>query len=55
MSGLKQCRVFGLLLFLLYTSDLFPILENKLIDYAEDSSLMPVVPSLALEFQYQSP
>ena len=45
MSGLKQCRVLGPLLFLLYTSDLFRILENKLIGYADDSSLMPVVPS----------
>ena len=35
----------GPLLFLLYTSDLFSILENKLIDYADDSTLMAVVPS----------
>ena len=33
------------LLFLLYTSDLFFILENKLISYADDSTLMAFVPS----------
>ena len=33
------------LLFFLYTSQLFSILENKLIDYADDSTLMAVVPS----------
>ena len=35
----------GPLLFLLYTSELFTILENKLIGYADDYTLMPVVPS----------
>ena len=35
----------GPLLFLLYTSELFSILENKLIGYADDSTLMAVVPS----------
>ena len=34
----------GPLLFLLYTSELFSILENKLIGYADDSTLMAVVP-----------
>ena len=37
--------VLGPLLFLLYTSELFTILENKLIGYADDSTLMAVVPS----------
>ena len=32
------------LLFLLYTSELFSILKNKLIGYADDSTLMAVVP-----------
>ena len=31
-------------LFFLYTSELFYILENKLIGYADDSTLMTVVP-----------
>ena len=35
----------GPLLFLLYTSDLLSILENKLIGYADDSTLMAGVPS----------
>ena len=35
----------GPLLSLLYTSELFSILENKLIGYADDSTLMAVVPS----------
>ena len=35
----------GPLLFLLYTSEFFSILENKLIGYADDSTLMVVVPS----------
>ena len=35
----------GPLLFLLCTSELFSILEYKLIGYADDSTLMAVVPS----------
>ena len=35
----------GPLLFLLYISELFSILENKLIGYVVDSTLMAVVPS----------
>ena len=38
----------GPLLFLLYTSELFSILENKLIGYADDSTLMALVPSPGL-------
>ena len=45
VSGVLQGSVFGPLLFLLYTSELFPILENKLIGYADDSTLMAVLPS----------
>ena len=33
VSGVPQSNVLGLLLFLLYTSELFSILENKLIGY----------------------
>ena len=36
--------VLGPLLFFLHTSEIFSILENKLIGYADDSSLMAVVP-----------
>ena len=42
---MPQGSVLGSLLFLLYTSELFSILENKLIGYADDSTLMAVVPS----------
>ena len=35
----------GPLLFLFYTSELFSILENKLIGYADDSTLMADVPT----------
>ena len=45
VSGVLQSSVLGPLLFLLYTSELCFILENKLIGYADDSTLMAVVPS----------
>ena len=45
VSGVKQGSVLGPLLILLCTSDFFFILENKLISYADDSTLMAVVPS----------
>ena len=40
-----QGHVLGPLLFLLHASEIFSILENKLISYADDSTLMAVVPS----------
>ena len=44
LLGVPQGSVLGALLLLLYTSELFSILENKLIGYADDSILMAVVP-----------
>ena len=45
VSGVPQGSILGPLLFLLYTSEHFSILENKPIGYADDSPLMVVVPS----------
>ena len=45
VSGVTQFGVLCPLLFLLFTSELFSILENKLIGYADDSTLIAVVTS----------
>ena len=45
VSGVPQGSVLGLLLFLLFTAELFSVVENKLYGYADDSTLVAVVPS----------
>ena len=45
VSGVPQGSVLGLFFFFLYASELFSILENKLIGYADDSAFIAVVPS----------
>ena len=44
-SGVSQGSVLGQQLFLLYTTELFSIVENKLYGYADDTTLVAVVPS----------
>ena len=44
---MPQGSVLGLQLFLLYTAELFSIVENKSYGYADDSTLVAVVPSPA--------
>ena len=41
---MPQGSVLGPLLFILYTSEIFSIMENMLIGYTADSTLMGVVP-----------
>ena len=45
VSGVQQGSVLGPLSVVLSISELFPALENKLINYADDSTLAAVVPS----------
>ena len=45
VSGVPQGSILGLQLFLLYSAELFSIVENKLYSYADDSTLMAGVPS----------
>ena len=45
VSGMLQGSVLGLLMFLLYTAELFSVVENKLYGYADDFTLVAIVPS----------
>ena len=45
VPGVPQDSVLGSLLFLLYTSELFSNLENKLIGYADEFTFIADVPS----------
>ena len=45
VSGVPQGNVLGPQLFILYTAELFSIVENKLYGYADDNTMVDVVPS----------
>ena len=45
VSGVLHRSVFSSQLFLLYTAELYSIVENNLYCYADDSTLVAVVPS----------
>ena len=45
VSGVPQGNVFETLVFPLFTLEFFSILENKLVGYADDSTVMTAVPS----------
>ena len=45
VSGVPLGSVLGQLFFLLYTSEHFSVLKKKLFGYADDSTLLSVVPS----------
>ena len=45
VSGVPQESVLGPELFLVYAAELFSVVENKLYGYADDSTLVAVVPS----------
>ena len=43
VSGVPQGGVMGLLLFILYTSEMFKLVENRLYAYADDYTLLAVI------------
>ena len=47
VSGVPQGSVLGPLLFILYTSDMFAVVDNRLYNYADDSTLVATIRSPA--------
>lgn len=48
VSGVPQGSVLGPLLFVVYTADMFSVVENRLVNYADDSTLYAAVPRPSL-------
>ena len=44
VTGVSQGSVLGPLLFLVYTSELFSLVSNTLVEYADDTTLLGIVP-----------
>ena len=44
VSGVPQRSVFGPLLFVIYTMDMFKVASNRLVTYADDSALFTTIP-----------
>ena len=59
VSGVPQGSVLGPLMFMLYTREIFELVENRLCAYADDSTLLAVVrkpadiPAVAASLNYQ--
>ena len=45
VSGVPQGSVLGPLLFTLYTSELFHIVGNHMVGYANDTTIKPLIPT----------
>ena len=43
VSGVPQCRALGSLLIILYTFELFSIVGNHIVGYADDTTIYPVI------------
>ena len=46
VSGMPQGSVLGPILFILYTSEMFDLVENRFLAYADDSTLLSFVDHL---------
>ena len=54
-SGVSQGSVLGPLLFILYTSEMFELVENRLYAYADDSTLLQLFASQQTDLLFLPP